>query len=303
MTGVRIIRDLEERAKEFAPRSVRDAAKRGLRTFGVLTAPLRTLPDFLIIGAKRGGTTSLYEYLLAHPNVAPLFPATQNIKGIHFFDTNFGHGLSWYRSHFPSVVSRISSLVSGHRRLVGEASPYYLFHPRAPRRAHSVVPSAKLIVLLRNPVDRAYSHYKERRRNGTEPLDFQAAIEREPQRLHRETERILTDPSYVSFAHEHSSYLAQGVYRPQLERWMARYPREQMHMIRSEDLFANPAAVYAEVLRFLGLPAWSPTAFRRFNFHASEDMPSSVRHELLNYFAPNNHDLADFLGINLGWET
>jgi len=293
------LRQLEERGKDLLPRPVRDLAKRGLRRFGVLTAHLRLLPDFLIIGTKRGGTTSLYNYLLAHPRVAPLFPAAQNIKGVHFFDTNFGRGLAWYRSHFPTRVARMAS-----RRpwVVGEASPYYLHHPHAPRRAREVAPGARLIVLLRNPIERAYSHYKERVRNGSEPLTFQEALAAEPERLAGETDRMREDPAYVSFAHEHQSYKSQGIYLPQVQAWMSQYPEAQFCVIRSEDLFVDPVAVYRRVLGFLNLPPWEPPTFRRFNFHPSDGMPASVREELTAFFAPHNQRLAESLGMDLGWD-
>jgi hypothetical protein len=292
-----MLRELEERGKRLLPQSARDLAKHGLRGLGILTSPLRGLPDFLIIGTKRGGTTSLYNYLLAHPLVAPLFPAAQNIKGVHFFDTNFARGRAWYRSHFP-----IMKMAWPRRVIVGEASPYYLFHPHAPRRAHELVPDARIIVLLRDPIERAYSHYKERVRNGTEPLTFEDALTAEPERLAGEVDRMRRDPGYVSFAHEHQSYASQGIYLPQLQAWTSRFPRGRFCVTRSEDMFADPQAVYRRVLGFLGLPLWEPPRFERFNFHPSQDMPVTVRDELLGFFAPHNRRLAEFLRIDLGWD-
>ena len=293
-----LVRDVQERGKDAVPRPVRDLVKRGLRTFGVLTAPLRSLPDFLIIGTKRGGTTSLYNYLLAHPGVAPLFPTPQNLKGVHFFDTNFDRGLAWYRSHFPTMLARMSS-----RRawVVGEASPYYLYHPHAPRRARRVVPDARLIVLLRDPIERAFSHYKERVRNGSEPLSFPEALAAETERLAGETDRMRQDPAYVSFAHEHQSYRSPGIYLPQVQAWRSEYPKAQFCVIRSEDMFTDPVSVYRRVLAFLNLPMWEPPTFRRFNFHPSDDMPAAVREELTTFFAPHNRRLAEFLGMDLAW--
>ncbi|MDQ4004850.1 MAG: sulfotransferase domain-containing protein, partial [Actinomycetota bacterium] len=141
---------------------LRRSAKRVLRGVGVATSWARPLPDFVVIGAKRAGTTSLYAYLAEHPDVAPLFPARQRIKGVHYFDTNHHRGLRWYRSHMPSWIRRTGG------RLAGEASPYYLAHPLAAERAARTIPDAKLVVLLRNPADRAYSHYRERVRHDAE---------------------------------------------------------------------------------------------------------------------------------------
>jgi hypothetical protein len=299
---VTALRQFEERAKELAPREVRTAAKHVIRGFGVLTSPLRPLPDFLIIGTKRGGTTSLINYLLHHPAVLPPFPAAQNIKGIRFFDTNFHRGTAWYRSHFP-ILGRWTAGGGGRNPIVGEASPYYLFHPRACHRAAQVVPRARPIVLLRDPVERAYSHYKERRRNDTEPLSFEEALDREPERLSGEVERLRADPRYVSFSHEHQSYVAQGIYLPQLEAWMSRYGRDRFCILRSEELFGDPERVWERVLAFLGLPPAPPPEFVRYNYHPSPDMPSHLRDRLASFFAPHNRALADFLGMDLGWQS
>src|SRR5687767_7317909 len=129
------VRSSEERAKSALPSSVRATAKKALRAYGMMTGRLRSLPNFLIIGAKRGGTTSLYNYLLEHPWVTPLFRSVENIKGIHFFDRNYDRGVTWYRSHFPLVANKASmARMKSRRTITGEASPYYLFHPLAPVR-------------------------------------------------------------------------------------------------------------------------------------------------------------------------
>jgi Sulfotransferase domain len=298
------VRTSEGRAKSVLPSGVRTTAKKALRAYGMMTGQWRSLPDFLIIGAKRGGTTSLYNYLLEHPWVTPLFPSVENIKGIHFFDRNFDRGVTWYRSHFPSVGYKASiERMKKRRAIAGEASPYYLFHPLVPARAHGVVPHAKLIVLLRNPVDRAYSHYLERTRNGTEPLSFEEALAREPERLKGELDRLLKEESYYSFAHEHYSYVSQGLYLDQLEQWWSVYPRDQVCLIRSEDFFDDPNEVYRRVLEFLELPPWELREYRRYNYHASRDMSPSARRDLTAFFAPHNERLARYANVDLGWDT
>jgi hypothetical protein len=164
-----------------------------------------------------------------------------------------------------------------------------------------VVPQARLVVLLRNPVDRAYSHFKERKRNGVEPLTFEEAIDREPERLAGELNRMRRDPGYVSVAHEHHSYVSQGIYLPQLKAWMEHYPLERFCILRSEDLFSDPPATYAAVLRFLGLVETDLKHYERFNFHTSEDMDPVTRERLAATFAPHNRGLSEFLGLDLTW--
>jgi hypothetical protein len=282
---------------------LRARVKGSLRAYGRLTAGLRPLPDFMIVGAKRGGTTSLYNYLLEHPQVAPLFPRRQQIKGVRFFDNNFHRGLGWYRSHFPTAARpRRRQDQTARRMITGEASPYYLFHPLAAERASRTVPETRIIVLLRDPVERAYSHYKERVRHGAEPFrSFEVAIDREPERLVGEEERILADPTYHSFAHEHHSYLAQGRYLEMLPRWLERFPPEQLLIMPSEQLYADPQAAFDRVLAFLGLPAWELRERRRYNYHPADGMAAAIRRRLAAGYAEHNRRLAELLGIRLDW--
>ena len=282
---------------------LRARVKGSLRAYGRLTAGRRPLPDFMIVGAKRGGTTSLYNYLLEHPQVAPLFPRRQQIKGVRFFDNNFHRGLGWYRSHFPTAARPPRHQDPTVRRMIaGEASPYYLFHPLAAERAGQTVPEARIIVLLRDPVERAYSHYKERVRHGAEPCrSFEEAIDREPGRLAGEEERILADPSYHSFAHEHHSYLSQGRYLEMLPRWLERFPPEQLLIMPSGQLYANPQAALDRVLAFLGLPAWGLHERRQYNYHPADGMAAATRRRLAAHYAEHNHRLAELLGIRLDW--
>lgn len=278
------------------------AAKVVLRRWGVLTAGLRPPPDFLIVGTKRGGTTSLHDYLLQHPGVLPLFPSPQKVKGVYFFDEGWARGVRWYRSHFPSrLARRIAARRLGYEPLAGEATPYYLFHPLAPTRARTVVPDARIVVLLRDPVERAFSHYKERLNHTTEPLDFVAAIAAEHDRLAGEEERIVAEPGYVSVAHRHQSYVAQGRYLEGLRRWLAAYPAEQVLVLRSEDLFSAPGEVYAQVLRHLGLPPRPLEDPRHLNAEPSPDMDEEIRERLENELRSEVAELESFLGRDLGW--
>jgi hypothetical protein len=211
--------------KKRIPKPLKRAARSTLRTYGVRTSGQRDVPDFLIIGTKRGGTTSVWNWLVRHPHVAPMFPAAQQIKSPHYFDINFGRGLDWYRSHFPTRSSLAKTAQrTGFRPLTGEASPYYLFHPLVAERVAEVMPKAKLIVTLRNPADRAYSNYWERRGSDAEDLPtFEAALAAEEERLAGEVEKIKADPRYYSHHHDNHSYLARGRYLEQLQPWFERF--------------------------------------------------------------------------------
>ena len=248
------------------------------------------MPDFIIIGAQRCGTTSLYKYLTKHPSVARGL-----LKEVHFFDLHFRKGIPWYRSQFPSLF---------HKRafIAGEASPYYIFHPHAPRRIFETIPQAKLIALLRNPVDRALSHYYHEVANGVEPLSFEDAIDREGERLDGEMEKLLEDEDYQSFNHRHFSYLLRGIYVDQLKVWMDLFSKEQLLILRSEDMLSDPSATTKRVSDFLGLPGWEPNTFKKYNARAYPKMDPNTRKRLIEYFEPHNQRLYEYLGVNLGWD-
>lgn len=273
----------------------RDARRDAVR---LATRAVRALPDFLIIGAQKAGTTSLFVYLCAHPDV--LAPVE---KEVHFFDQHWANGVPWYRGHFPTAVELAARRRGGRTALTGEATPYYLFHPHAPERAARTVPDARLIVMLRNPVDRAYSQYHHRRRLGLEHLSFEDAMAAEPERLAADTERLLADPDHDAVHHREHSYLSRGRYAPQLEAWLERFPRDRLHVIRTEDFDRDPAAVYAEAIAFLGLPRWAPERFERFiNEGSYEPMDPSTRERLIESFADDNRATEAVVGRPMGWD-
>jgi hypothetical protein len=279
-------------------------AKRVLRGYGEITSGLRTAPDFVVIGAKRGGTTSLYNYLLEHPSVAPLFPGRQHIKGIRYFDSEYSRGPRWYRSHFPlEVAGRQLARPWAAPAVTGEASPYYLFHPLAAQRLAREVPGVRIVVSLRDPVERAYSHYKERVRHGAEPLSFEEALEAEPARLRGEAERIVREPGYRSTEHEDHSYLAQGRYLEMLPRWFGLFPREQFYIVASEDFYADPEQVVNDVWSFLGLAPSPLRSRRRYNYVPAPGILPATRRHLQATLAEHNRQLEQLLERSLPWPS
>lgn len=257
-----------------------------------LTTPLRVLPDFLMIGVMKGGTTSLFNYLAKHPQIHPPFR-----KEIKFFDIHYPQGLSWYRAHFPLQVKM------GPGTRTGEATPYYIFHPLALQRIADTLPQAKLITVLRNPIDRAYSHYNHMVRVGREPLTFAEAIAQEEERLSGETEKIIADSSYSTFNHLHYSYLSRGRYIEQLKKCFQLFSREQVLILQSEELYTSPAITYKKVIDFLGLDAWKPDKFSVYKQGRYGDMPDKLRQQLIEYFKPYNEDLYAYLGMSFNWDN
>lgn len=278
------------------------------RTWGRLTASQRPLPDFMIIGAKRGGTTSLYYDLLKNPQIIPLFPAPDHLpkaaatKGVHFFDSEFSRGLGWYRSHMPTRRTRArAERRVGREVIVGEASPYYLFHPLAAQRAFSTVPHAKIVLILRDPVQRTYSHWKERRRSEAEPLEFEAALAAEADRLAGEEERLIADPHYRSYAHEQQSYLAQSRYARALKRWADLYGMDRILVVASEDYYRDQTAVVAQVAEFLGVEPGDVKAGERRNAAGGGKMPDAVATRLRAELAEDIGELEQMIGHRLPW--
>jgi hypothetical protein len=279
------------------PAPVRAVLRTAVWTYGTATSAWRPLPDFLIIGAQRAGTTALYEYLRRHPSI--MGPSW---KEIAFFDRHNGRGESWYRGQFPNRLrTRIAERRTGRSVMVGEASPSYLAHPHAAKRVAELVPNARLIVLLRDPVERAFSHYHHVVTLGREPLSFEEAIDREEARTAAEIERMRADPSYFSHAWWNFTYLSRGRYAEQLDPWLEAFPNGQLLVLQSEELFARPAATHARVLSFLGREAQTLRSYPRLNARPRPEMERRTRERLAEYYAGPNERLYELLGRDLGW--
>lgn len=254
------------------------------------TSGLRTVPDFIIIGGMKCGSTALFEYLIQHPHVNGSF-----IKEVHFFDNRYMRGAAWYRKHFPLEV------VKG-RQVTGEASPYYIFHPLAPARIKEILPDVKLIALLRDPVHRAYSHYQHTRRKGYETLSFADAVAAEEERLAGEYEHLVMDPNYTSHAYPAYSYVERGIYWKQIQRYYEHFDHSQLFIVRSEDMANDPQAVVNDVAAFLGLAPFVLKDDSPRNGATYERNYTDVHARLASFFQPHNEKLYDLVGRDFGWD-
>jgi hypothetical protein len=270
-------------------RSGEDVVRAGRRLVARTTNRARLLPGFLIVGAKRSGTTSLFEYMVEHPGVL----RSGTPKGSHYFDVRFSRGWGWYRSTFPLALNR--------QAITGEASPYYLFHPLAPSRIAAALPDVRLIAVLRNPVDRAYSQYQFERRFGFEGLPLEEALDAEAGRLAGEVGRMLREPGYESFAYRHHGYLARGRYAEQLERLYELFAPSQVLLLQSEALLADPDPVLRRVWDFLGLPPYTVDHPQLLDTGSYRPMPDAVRDRLASYFDSHNRRLYDLPGVDFRW--
>jgi hypothetical protein len=248
----------------------------------------RALPDALIIGAMKCGTSSLHGYLEQHPDViAPLR------KEVHYFDNGYVRGEAWYRAHFGRV---------GEPGLNFESSPYYLCHPAVPARVAGLVPEARLIVLLRDPLKRAYSHYWHEQSKGREKLSFEDAIAAERDRIGDDEARLARGEIQRSEAHAHASYLLRGRYAEQLQRWFVHFARERFLILRFEDFARDPQSALDESLRFLGLPPMArPVELEVRNARSYPPLAPATAERLRAYFEPHNRALEALLGREFGW--
>jgi len=259
------------------------------------TAPFRALPDFIIIGAQKSGTTSLYHYLKQHPQISPAIR-----KEVHFFDgglrpevDTFAKGAAWHRAHFP-LRRKL-----GHDVKVFEASPLYMFHPLAPDRIASIIPDVKLIAVLRDPVERAISHYGHEKRKGRESLPILEAMMAEESRL----EGALREKNYKSHEFIHFSYKARGRYAEQLLRYCNRFPAENILILQNRDLLLRTRETLCSVFKFLGVnPSHKITDLTPRNTAPERiEIEQDVVEYLRAYFVPHNQKLCDVIGQDPGW--
>jgi len=268
--------------------------KRARRIRGQILGRSHLLPDFIIVGAARSGTTHLLGQLNAHPNVL------QGPRETHFFDSHrYAYGISWYRLRFPSRRTRQQAYERGlHPVLTGESSPSYLSHPNAPARVARGVPEARLLVLLRDPATRAASHWAWCLRQCGETRSFREAVEAEigppgdTSGIRIPVDKRVSDPLVVR----------RGIYQPQLERWHRHFPREQVLVIPSERWFRDPPVVMAQVCDFLDLPRLGslPRVMRNRN-KPHEPYDPEVLARLRAFYRPYNEALEEYLGVDLDW--
>ncbi len=251
------------------------------------------LPDFLIIGARKAGTTFLYNLLTRHPHVQRAAR-----KELHYFSNLIEQeGIEWYRRCFPEPGWK-----DGRRIITGEATPY-LAHRYAPERAAKMVPQARLIALLRDPVGRAYSDYQHEVRAGRESRTFKEAIEAEKARLLGEGGR--TSEREGRAGGHNSRYLSRGIYVDQLLRWWRYFDKEQTLVLKSEDFFKSPHGTLKSVFGFLELPDWEPGVLdlhnKRNRGGYRRGMDPATRKRLEEFFEPHNRRLYEHLGVDFGW--
>jgi hypothetical protein len=256
------------------------------------------LPDFIIVGAQKAGTTSLFRYLSGHPHVHPA-----SRKEIGFFNNRLERNLSWYRGHFPSKFQKHYEQIALNRPfLTGEADPAYILDPYAIEAIHDILPDVKIILLLRNPVDRSYSHYQHTRRLGLENLTFDQALECEDDRISIHLQKMMAGLPYKGMPIYHYGYIFTGMYGDQVETLFRIFPRKQVLILKTELFQLNTQGQFNRVLKFLGLQDFQLNLFTQHNKGSYQPLAPKTRRHLAELFTPQLTKIQQMLGDEFTWE-
>ena len=263
--------------------------------FGI-TGPLRVLPDFIIIGSMKCGTTSLYYDICEHPCASPAA-----YDEIGFFDSNFHLGLNWYRSMFPRKKQIEDVRQKEGIAITGEDTPFYFWNPVAAKRIQKLLPNIKLITILRNPIDRAYSEYQDLVSSESNSPSFETFIENEIN-TRRKDSSLITEENFEIF-NQKNSYLLKGIYVDQLKIWAGLFPKEQIFTLSTENLNSEPITALESVFQYLNLPDYKIKNIQRQKQKKYVPMNSQTRKILIEFFKPHNERLFKFIGKKFEWDT
>ena len=262
--------------------------------FGI-TGPLRVLPDFIIIGSMKCGTTSLYYDICEHPCASPAA-----YDEIGFFDSNFHLGLNWYRSMFPRKKQIEDVRQKEGVAITGEDTPFYFWNPVAAKRIQKLLPNIKLITILRNPIDRAYSEYQDLVSSESNSPSFETFIENEIN-TRRKDSSLITEENFEIF-NQKNSYLLKGIYVDQLKIWAGLFPKEQIFTLSTENLNSEPITALESVFQYLNLPDYKIKNIQRQKQKKYVPMNSQTRKILIEFFKPHNERLFKFIGKKFDWD-
>ena len=265
------------------------------RKFRGLTSPLRVLPDFIVIGVGRGGTTSLYNYLNQHNCIQK-----SSYDEIGFFDDNYHLGLNWYRSMFPTKYEKQKVIQKFGKFLTYDVTPWYVRRPWTANRIKSLLPSVKIIVVLRNPVDRTYSHYHLTRREKGLTKSFEEIIDEDIQKINNYDDDLKNSEEYYAELVQ-NSHIARGFYLEQLEIWLTIFDKKNILIISSEDLAENTQKTMNSIFNFLDLENQIIPNLQKINVGKYPKMKEETRKTLENYFFDHNKNLFKKIEKYFNW--
>lgn len=290
-------RELTRRVRNQAPQRVVRSLRTVVTAWGSATARWRMRPSFIIVGAQRSGTTTLYRVLSEHPDVVRPTQA----KGIGYFDVNYSRGPRWYAGHFPLALP--ARWRTRGRAQAFESSGYYLFHPLAAERIARDLPGTRIVVVVRDPAERAYSAHKHESARGFEVEPFETALALEEERLAGEAERIVAEPGYASFEHRHHAYLGRSRYSEQIARYLELFGASRVHVVDADRFFADPYTEFEVLREWLGLRPWRPSSVEKWNARTGAPLSPELRLRLQEELAPYDSQLAVQMRRTPYWRT
>ena len=263
------------------------------RNIYALTGPIRSLPDFIIIGTVRSGSTSLYHNICQHPCVL-----SASYDELGFFDSNFHLGLNWYRSLFPTLFSKWLVKRKKQFAITGEDTPFYIWSPLVANRILKILPNVKLIILFRNPVDRAYSNYHLGVREGSENLSFEDAIQFELDSLKNFEIESEDDIKKYTISR---SYIVKGFYADQLKIWLKLFKPEQLFITSTEDFQSNTENILNKIYDFLEIPQINLKNLEKHKVASYSPMNDKTRKILVDLYKIRNEELFKMINKKFDW--
>ncbi len=268
-----------------------------------MTSRLRQLPDFIIIGAGRAGTTALYSYLIQHPLIAAASTDNnESVADLHFFEYIISNNIQWYKSHFPILFSKSNKHKNSF--ITGEYTSTYMYHPDVPKRIFNLLPKIKLIVILRNPIDKAYSTYQQQLRFGEYTTSFEDTINAEFRRIDLNKDF----PELNSNNYDFENFVAQniirhGVYADYLETWLKIFDRKQILILNSDDLKKSTKETLRRVFNFLNVSNYDIKDTSQVNVGKYPTINKITRKKLIEFFKPHNQRLNKLLDTEFDWNN
>lgn len=290
------IRSVTRTIRDRMPPRLRRWARNAVLAWGMATARWRLLPDIIVVGAQRSGTTTLFHLLEQHPQLVR--PTVT--KGTGYFDDQFHRGPRWYAAHFPLRLTARLLVRNGTARTF-ECSGYYVFHPLAAERIARYLPEAQVVVLVRDPVERAHSAHRHEAARGFEDLEFEHALAMEGERLEGEEERLVLVPGSTSHHHRHHAYVGRSTYLPQIQRLVATVGRDRVHVVEAERFFADPSSEFNRLQAALGLDQWTCGPTSAWNARPGNRLDPELNTLLRKRFDDSDRGLEGILGHPPVW--
>jgi len=250
------------------------------------------LPKFIIIGTVRSGSTSLYYNICEHPNILPA-----SYDEIGFFDTNYELGLNWYKSMFPTINKKDSR--KNKICFTGEDTPFYFWSEDAANRIKNDLPGIKLITILRNPIDRAYSNYHLGVAGGTEKMSFEEAIDLEINNL-EQTE--INANNLKKLCSERRSYIIKSIYHEQMKIWKKRFSKNDLMIVSTEDMSEKTSETLNQIFKFLGTEQFDIKKSKKEKSRNYLKMNQNTRDKLIEFFKPHNDQLYNMIEKKFQWD-